>query len=727
MAATTSKTVTVSAVTSLGKCVQMDNSAVVTASNAASVNDPGHIACQTPVLAVVKSPKLPGDTGGLITAGDTATFTMVVTNNGPGTAKAVAISDTLPAGNGVTWTTPVTTPQLCTVSGNAGAQTLSCALGDMAATTSKTVTVSAVTSPTACTTMNNTANVTSTNTAPQSDTGRIICTVPCDLTLEKTCSVVPVTAYSCTNNTITALTMSWGGSGNIYVKSTAGGVTTCSSQIMPGGVLTVTGYNATTDKTNGAVWDLYSDAGCTTQVGESKFSLNCTDPGMSSADDCFLPQGDNNATTCTVGGVSGRPCNDNWILEKITGSALTLDCNDLIDNHGQPESGCVVPPAGGQVNYQYTVHNNTSVPTVVTVTDDKISGMTLGPVTISPNNTVVLATSDTGQPGPQTVIPVKFNTGTAHGNTQGGVDQCSATDAAVVVPSCLLGDPQTGKLYPYSSGGRVGPFTNTAFSESTVLKTNEPIVAFAGGTLRVWYSDEHALSLGIRSTTGSIVSGPFTVTAFDTTGAPTGTLALSAGVDASETSVPRYCASYDVNHNCVGSGGTPFGTLQVGALTCPTGCDPQSRPIPPVVFITDITTTNTNSGDWQIAGGFGQPAQFVSGVWKGGVSVCSGTPVTCAPAFDADANTGNVTHPAAPVVWLPGPSAEPPVGGYNSLAGLKLEAYGTEVRWNVNDLLFNGLPLQNGHVYRVQFLVHDGDHTGDPGESCATVAMPFSP
>src|SRR6185436_4092191 len=140
-----------------------------------SVNNDGHIACQTPVLSVVKSPDVPGDTGGLITAGDTATFTIVVTNNGPGTAKAVTVDDPLPPGGGVTWTTPVTNPQLCAVNVVAGVQRLQCTLGDMAANTSKTLTVSAVTSLGKCQQMDNTATVTSTNASSVNNYGHIAC------------------------------------------------------------------------------------------------------------------------------------------------------------------------------------------------------------------------------------------------------------------------------------------------------------------------------------------------------------------------------------------------------------------------------------------------------------------------------------------------------------------------------------------------------------------------
>ena len=50
------------------------------------------------------------------------------------------------------------------------------------------------------------------------------------------------------------------------------------------------------------------------------------------------------------------------------------------------------------------------------------------------------------------------------------------------------------------------------------------------------------------------------------------------------------------------------------------------------------------------------------------------------------------------------------------------QGYGAEVRWDVSSL-----GLLPGHVYRMQFMVHDGDQNkagGDVGQGCATVFMP---
>ncbi|MEO7157963.1 MAG: DUF11 domain-containing protein, partial [Vicinamibacterales bacterium] len=167
LAANASFTAVATAVTSFGKCTVMNNTATASASNAGTVTDTGLITCVTPVLQIAKTPD-----GGTITAGDTATFTIVVTNLGPGAATGVVIDDTLPAGGGVTWTTA--TPN-CTVTLNV----LHCNVpGSLAANASFTAVVTAVTSLGRCTVMNNTATASASNAGTVSDTGLITCVTP---------------------------------------------------------------------------------------------------------------------------------------------------------------------------------------------------------------------------------------------------------------------------------------------------------------------------------------------------------------------------------------------------------------------------------------------------------------------------------------------------------------------------------------------------------------------
>ena len=127
----------------------------------------------TPTLSISKTPD-----SGTISAGDTATFTIVVTNQGPGTAMAVAIDDTLPAGGGLTWQTA--TPN-CQVNANV----LHCAVGNLANNGSFTAVVTAVTTEQACGVLNNTATGSASNAASVQDNGQITCTAPA-LSISKT-------------------------------------------------------------------------------------------------------------------------------------------------------------------------------------------------------------------------------------------------------------------------------------------------------------------------------------------------------------------------------------------------------------------------------------------------------------------------------------------------------------------------------------------------------------
>src|SRR5204863_397837 len=95
-------TATVTAGTSETVCAVWINTASASASNALSVKDPGQIMCLALPLSLAKSPDVGAPP---INAGETATFTIVVTNTGQGTANNVVMTDTLPNNGGVTWAT----------------------------------------------------------------------------------------------------------------------------------------------------------------------------------------------------------------------------------------------------------------------------------------------------------------------------------------------------------------------------------------------------------------------------------------------------------------------------------------------------------------------------------------------------------------------------------------------------------------------------------------------
>lgn len=107
-----------------------------------------------------------------ISAGETAIFTITVTNLGPGTAEGVTLIDNLPKGpaDSLTWTEDPNNT-LCTIddtdmgSGNA----LLCTIGDMAEDATFTVTVKATTAFVDCGGLPNTATVSATNEDPTMD------------------------------------------------------------------------------------------------------------------------------------------------------------------------------------------------------------------------------------------------------------------------------------------------------------------------------------------------------------------------------------------------------------------------------------------------------------------------------------------------------------------------------------------------------------------------------
>jgi hypothetical protein len=239
-----------------------------------------------------------------------------------------------------------------------------------------------------------------------------------------------------------------------------------------------------------------------------------------------------------------------------------------------------------------------------------------------------------------------------------------------------------GTLYPFPSSN---PLTSIAFNESDVLMAAK--LDAVNGTFEVWYTDEHALSLGVRQ-----------VNVITSSGTTTTNYAL-----APLTSDP-------------GSAVNPaIGTTATSGDQA--GVDTSGRPIAPSLYITDITNNpNSLSGDWQYGGSSYAP-NAVFGAWKGAVrtvNYTTGSTPTVTVTCDADparngANlgTGADTPPVA-------------VGG---------EGYSAEVRWNLNDLYAQGVLLP-GHHYRFYVMVHDGDQNksgGDAGQAAYNNIYPGPP
>ena len=139
--ATVTVVVTSPATTPAAACQLQNNpAATATADGGLTGTDSGSLTCTPaarPNVRIVKTGNGP------VHAGDVATFTIVATNDGPGSATGVTITDTLPAS--LTWTDNQTA---CTIS-TGGVMT--CNVGTLAQGATFTVAVSAPVTPTALT------------------------------------------------------------------------------------------------------------------------------------------------------------------------------------------------------------------------------------------------------------------------------------------------------------------------------------------------------------------------------------------------------------------------------------------------------------------------------------------------------------------------------------------------------------------------------------------------
>ena len=277
------------------------------------------------------------------------------------------------------------------------------------------------------------------------------------------------------------------------------------------------------------------------------------------------------------------------------------------------------------------------------------------------------------------------NAGSGNGNAGSGNSVSSnggGNSSSTVCTPGVTGPVITDCGYPYTSSN---PLTSVVFNESTVLKGIVP-TGGAIATVRVFYNDEHALTLGVRRV---VVVG---ATGSTTTDYPVSTL----GTDPDNVFYPQ------------------VGTTATSGDQA--GLDPSGRPMWPALFITDTTNNpNDTSGDWQ-QGGTPYSPNAVYGTWKSAlITVTQGTSTTVTtpdtdPASNnwnlgtgADAVPSSITSPTTTTTTGPG---QPPPAQNN-------EAYSAEIVWN--------LSLLPGHTYRVQVIVHDGDQNkvgGDSGEGC---------
>src|SRR5438034_468728 len=166
MAALSSFSLTVTRTTTPGDCPSIQNTAVVSAANEGTnqgdnTSGPIQITVNCPDVTVTKAAAQI-----TISAGDQATYTVTVTNNGPGDAANVTLTDTVPSSVAAPgWTVGGANAASCSPNPVAGGALLTCNFGTVAAGQSRTITLTATTTPANCPVINNSAHVAASNEA----------------------------------------------------------------------------------------------------------------------------------------------------------------------------------------------------------------------------------------------------------------------------------------------------------------------------------------------------------------------------------------------------------------------------------------------------------------------------------------------------------------------------------------------------------------------------------
>ncbi len=257
-----------------------------------------------------------------ISAGDTAAFTIVVKNLGPGAASDVTLADPLPAG--VTWTTSSVG---CSVDDG----TLNCDLGTLAAGASATVHVSGVTSAAVCGTLTNTAAAFASNERASSyanNQSTASVTVECpDLKVTKDADNSPISAGDIAGYTIKVENV---GAGKAYAVTL--------TDTLPAGVT----WSAASDAcsiTDGVLW---CDLG-TLLPGSSR---TVTVSGETTAGSCgSLP----NSATTSASNEPGSALGNN-----TDGATVLVDCPRIVITKSTVTP---VVSAGDQVSFDIEVTN----------------------------------------------------------------------------------------------------------------------------------------------------------------------------------------------------------------------------------------------------------------------------------------------------------------------------------------------------------------------------------
>ena len=319
IAAGGSKHVHITSPTSAATCGSVNNTANVTTSNDGADSDSATITVNCPNVTVLKTADQ-----GTIDAGDTAAFTILVTNEGPGTAKGVTLTDTLPSG--VVWSED---SAACSIT----AGLLSCNFGDLTDGATRTVHVTGVTDAADCGVLTNTAVVAASNESVEnvgdnSSTATITVNCP-DLLVTKDADQGTVNAGENIGFTVEVTNNGTG---------TAHGVTVTDTLPTNGGL------DWSIDAAN-------SDAGCSITSGVLTCDFGDLGPDESKSVHIVSPT---TAQSCgdVVNTASGTSSNDGQDSDSAT---VTVNCNDIFVTK---TADAPLVEGGDTIGFLITVGNN---------------------------------------------------------------------------------------------------------------------------------------------------------------------------------------------------------------------------------------------------------------------------------------------------------------------------------------------------------------------------------
>ncbi|MBI3243695.1 MAG: DUF11 domain-containing protein, partial [Chloroflexi bacterium] len=519
LASNASFTVHISSPTTPATCGTVENIALVTTTNDGSAQASSQIVVNCPNVAVSKTAD-----NSPINAGDTASFTLTVTNNGAGAAYGVTLTDNLPTN--VNWTiTGGTGAGLCNITGGV----LSCNFGNLASGASLTVLVSGATDANDCGELQNTAAVAAANEAAadqdnNSSTASITVNCP-DVTVIKTAdaptidasdtaaftivvsNIGPGAAYNVTLNDALPTGINWVIDPAVAGCSITGGVLSCNFAGLASGDSITIHVSGETDAADCGLLENTVTIAATNEAGVNQgnnsstaaITINCADIELAkTADDDSVNAGDPIGFTLTVSNVGAGTAKGVTLTDALPSNA---GLNWTID---PPVAGCSIVgglltcnfgnvPASGNASVHITspttpdTCGNVNNLANVTTTNDGLAEASAG-ITVNCPNVTVSKTADNslinaGDTASFTLTVTNNGAGTAYGVTLNdtlpvGVNWSvdNTTDCAIVngVLSCNFGNLASGDNITIHVSGETdaadcGTLTNTA----TVAATNE--------------------------------------------------------------------------------------------------------------------------------------------------------------------------------------------------------------------------------------------------------------